>query len=123
MAEMYNTIGLVISTPLELKNWANTVNVEQHRLKELITRVLNSPNFKDYIEEEEGKKQILVLTMIYDPSILTFKYTDILLATGIYKIFSSLLEQSLHMEIDSTDWLEFHIKHMSQSNIEIELYF
>lgn len=116
-------VTFLIPTPLELKDWANHVDFNQDRVTELVTRVLNSPNFKDYLEETEGKKQVLALTKIYDSNILTFTHIDFLLATGVYKIFSSLLERSILIEVDNSAWINVSIRRMSMSMIEIELYF
>lgn len=121
--DSYTYVTFLIPTPLELKDWANRVEFTQDRLTELTARVLNSPNFKDYLEEEQGKQQVLALTKIYDPGILTFAHTDFLLATGIYNIFSSLLERSILIEVDNSAWINVNIRRMSMSNVEIELYF
>lgn len=116
-------ITMLLNTPLELKDWSNRVDFNQDRLTELVSRILNSPDFKDYLTNEQGKKQILALIKIYDPNILTFTNIDFLLASGIYNIFTSILEKSLQIEVDNSVWLYVDVKRMSMSNIEIELYF
>lgn len=116
-------VTILISTPLELKDWSNRVEFNQNRIIELIVRILNSPDFKDYLTEEQGKKQILALIKTYDPSILTLTNMDFVLASGIYSVFTSILEKSLQIEVDNSVWLYADIKRMSISTIEIELYF
>lgn len=116
-------ITMLLNTPLELKDWSNHVDFNQDRLTELVSRILNSPDFKDYLVEDQGKKRVLELIKIYDSNILTFTDIDYLLSSGIYNIYTSILEKSLLIEVDNSVWLYVDVKRMSMSNIEIELYF